>query len=70
MFGAHGVTAPNDLLVRGPGVADLGPDLLFYSGQAGVVHAAELCGLVLDAEQDGVPAVWFPVQETQLLLRL
>jgi hypothetical protein len=70
VFGAHGVAAPDDLLVRGPGVADLGPDLLFYSGQVGLVHAAELRGLVLDAEQDVVPAVRFPVQETQLLLRL
>jgi hypothetical protein len=52
MFGAHGVAAPDYLLVRRPGIAGLGPDLLFNPGEPRFVYAAQSCGLVLDAEQD------------------
>ena len=54
MLATHGVSALEELLVRLPALADLAPQLLLYPRQRLACHAAELCGLVLYAEQERV----------------
>ena len=66
MFGANGVAAADDHRVRGPGIAGLGLDLLFYPREPRLVHAAKSRGLVLDAEQDEVPVFWLPTHPSLL----
>ena len=54
VLAACGVPAPEDLGVSLPVLADLVLQLVLYARQGLVLHAAELRGLVLYAEQEGV----------------
>ena len=66
MLGAHGVAAPDDHRVGRPGIAGLGPDLLFNLRQTALVYTAELRGFVFDAEQDEVAVVQLLAQEPEV----
>ena len=54
MLATDGVAAFKDFSIRLPASADLGSQLLLDARQGLAFHAAELRGLVLYAEQEGV----------------
>ena len=51
MFAADGVASLEDPFVRAPALAELAPYLFFDVREGGLVYAAYLRRLVLDAEQ-------------------